>query len=130
MAKEDSNIEKVFHFSLSSIMSFLVDYSMFFLFSLIIPDHLIICNVLARIISSSFNFTINRKYVFKSQNNIYASAFYYFLLALFILTFNSILLRLFVYRFLINKFIAKIIVEIVLFVFSFIIQKKVVFNRK
>ena len=130
--KKDSKIHKltdVIKFSFSSIISFLIDYSLFTLFSIKI-NNISLCNILARIISSSVNYTLNRKMVFKSKKSLYKSIISYFLLAFCILCLNTMLLNMFVYYFSINKFIAKLITEILLFIISFIVQKQFVFREK
>ncbi len=119
----------IIKFSLSSIISFIIDYSMFTIFSLFIKN-ISLCNIFARIISALVNYTINRKYVFQSKNNLYKSIISYILLAVFILILNTFLLNIFVYKIMLNKFLAKVIVEIILFIFNFIIQKRFIFRKK
>ena len=129
VAKNDYNkhkIEKVFKFSMSSIISFIVDYSLFTILSLF-SLNLILCNILARMVSVTFNYTINRKYVFKSNNNIYKSILSYLCLAIVILFLNTLFLHILVDKVLINRYVAKILVEIILFVFNYFIQKKWIF---
>ena len=118
---------KIFKFSLSSIISFIIDYSFFSIFSLFISN-LSICNILARIISSVFNFTMNRKYVFNSNNSLYKSALSYFILAIIVIILNTLFLNLFVYKLMFNKFIAKIVVEIIMFIFNYFVQRRVIFK--
>ena len=119
---------KIIKFSLSSIISFIVDYSLFVVFSFFITN-ISLCNVLARIISAACNYTINRKYVFNSHSNLYKSIISYAFLAIIILLLNTTLLNLFVYQININKFIAKVIIEILLFSFNYFVQKKVIFIK-
>ena len=118
---------KIFKFSLSSIISFIIDYSFFSIFSLFI-NSISICNVLARVISSVFNFTMNRKYVFNSNNSLYKSALSYFILAIIVIILNTLFLNLFVYKLMFNKFIAKIVVEIIMFIFNYFVQRRVIFK--
>lgn len=119
----------IIKFSLSSVISFIVDYLMFTIFSFIF-NNISLCNVLARIISATVNYTLNRKYVFKSKKSIYKSLLSYAFLAICILLLNTILLNLLVIKLGINKFIAKIIVEIILFIFNYFVQKKIIFKNK
>ncbi len=121
--------KKIFKFSFSSILSFLIDFSLFTIFSLFIHN-ISVCNVLARIISASFNYTMNRKYVFKSNNSVSKSFISYVILAVIILFLNTVLLNLLVYKVLINKFVAKAVTEIILFILSYNIQEKFVFQKK
>lgn len=118
--------KEIIKFSLSSIVSFIVDY-LFYTMFIIFTKNVTLSNVLARIISGTTNYTINKKLVFKSSNR--KSFIEYFFLAIFILVLNTILLNLII-KFGIDKFIAKIIVEIFLFVLSWFIQKRKVFKRE
>ena len=119
----------IIKFGVSSFLSFLIDYSLFALFSYFI-NQITICNVFARIISASFNFIINRKYVFKSDKKLYRSIVSYIVLAFGILVLNTLLLNILVYQLSIHKLLAKILVEILLFFISFIIQQRIVFKKK
>ena len=118
----------ILRFSLSSIISFFIDYSMFTIFSFLI-NNLVLSNIFARIISGTCNFILNRKYVFNSKNSIYKSFISYLTLAVIILILNTLLLKFLVSNLLINKYVAKIIVEIVLFFFNYFVQRKVVFRK-
>lgn len=119
--------KEIIKYSLSSIISFIVDYSLFALFSIFLS--ITLSNIFARIISASINFTINKKIVFKSNKSILISLIEYALLAIFILVCNTLLLNLLV-NIGINKFIAKLIVEISLFIISFLVQKTMIFKKK
>lgn len=119
--------KEIIKYSLSSIISFIIDYSLFAFFSIFLS--ITLSNIFARIISASINFTINKKIVFKSDKGILISLIEYALLAIFILVCNTLLLNLLVYIG-INKFIAKLIVEISLFIISFLVQKTFVFKKK
>jgi len=117
----------IFKFSLSSFVSFIIDYSLFTIFSFSI-ESIILCNIFARIISSLCNYLMNKKIVFKSNNSIYKSLLSYYILAIVILSFNTILLHIFVDIFFINKYYSKIIVEGISYFFSYFIQKKIIFK--
>ena len=110
-------------------MSFIVDYSLFSIFSVFI-NNLSVCNILARIISGTLNYIMNRNYVFQSKKSIPKSLIEYILLALFVIIVNTILLNIFVDKLFINKFIAKILVEIILFIISYLVQKKIIFKKE
>ena len=59
--------KEIIKYSLSSIISFIIDYILFTIFSLLTTVTL--SNIFARIISASVNYTINKKVVFKSNKN-------------------------------------------------------------
>lgn len=119
--------KEILKYSLSSIISFIIDYSLFALFGIFLS--ITLSNIFARIISATINFTINKKIVFKSNKSLLVSFIEYALLAIFILTCNTLLLNLLVNVGL-NKFIAKLIVEVSLFIISFLVQKTFVFKKK
>lgn len=119
----------ILKFSCSSLLSFCVDYvlySVIFAFS----GSIKLSNVIARVFSSIFNFLLNKKVVFKNKENIYKTALKYFALAAVILTVNTFLLDLIVKYVIKNEYIAKIIVEVLLFLFSWTAQRSFVFKKK
>jgi len=119
--------KEILKFSASSLIGFLVDFTLFSLLSLTSAG-IIVANVLARIVSASVNFTLNRKFVFSSKDDIYKEAVKYILLAGFILCMNTVLLTAFV-SIGINRIAAKLMTEIILFIFSMFAQKFFVFKK-
>ena len=119
--------KEIIKFSGSSIISFIVDYLLYSV-SFILTKKLILSNVLARIISGTINYTINKKIVFKSKKNTLQSAIYYIFLALVILILNTLILKSLVTFIGINAYIAKIITEIILFTLSYTVQKRYIFR--
>lgn len=130
-------IKKILLFCLSSFSSFLVDYLLFSLFRCILPEftHLSkvattdISNVAARIISASFNYILNTKIVFSAKKSV-KSASSYFVLALFILIFNTLILTALTKFTKIDPSIGKLITETVMFIFSYFIQSRIIFKHK
>lgn len=128
------NIYKViFKFIFSSATSIICDYLLFILFGSIFSFlakevSLLIATVGARLISSVVNFSVNKKVVFKNNGRTREVAIRYYMLAIIImfcsyggiyfLTFNADL----------NSLLAKIIVDIVLFIASFKMQINWVFK--
>ena len=120
--------KQIIKFSLSSIISFIIDYIFYSIF-IILTKNITTSNIIARIISATANYTINKKLVFKSSRKASKTLTEYFLLAIIILTLNTILLNLIV-RVGINSFIAKIITEVILFILSWFVQKKKIFKNE
>lgn len=120
--------KEIIKFSLSSIISFIIDYIFYSLF-VIFFNNITLSNILARIISGTTNYTINKKVVFKNNNKNSKSFTQYIILASFILLINTIMLNI-ITGFGINKFIAKIVVELSLFIFSYYIQKSKIFKKE
>lgn len=118
--------KQIFKFASISIISFLIDYILYTLFTLNL--NLTLSNILARIISATFNYICNKNIVFNNKNKLYKSVYKYIVLALFIIILNTSILNLLVYLS-VNKYIAKIITEILLFIFNYFIQKKIIFKE-
>ncbi|MCR4669244.1 MAG: bifunctional glycosyltransferase family 2/GtrA family protein [Clostridia bacterium] len=121
--------KEIIKFSASSILSFLIDYSLYSVF-LIAFGRPLRANVLARVISASANFLINKRLVFRTDGNTVKDAGKYALLAIVILALNTGLLKLLTGILGIGPYIAKIIVEIILFILSYLVQKNLVFCKR
>lgn len=126
---------RIFKFSLSSFTAFLVDYAVYSLVLLLFTDKisfgtLTFANIVARIVSSTLNFTINRNFVFKSTDNVFKSAVKYFSLAALVLLGNSLVLNFFTHCLNINHYISKILTEMLFFLFNFTIQNFIIFKKK
>ena len=121
--------KQILKFSLSSITSFFLDYV---LYSILVfsTQNIFISNILARIVSGTANYSMNKKLVFNNKGNIYKSAVQYIFLAVFILILNTCILNILVSNLNINQYIAKILVEIMLFIISWLVQKYYIFNKK
>lgn len=125
----------IIKFAASSLTGFAVDYGLYSLLvaltcglgsAVSIP----LSNIAARVVSSSVNYTINRRFVFKSEEKATKTAVQYFALAACILAGNTVLLSLLVNGLGINEYAAKIITEITFFVTSFFAQKFFIFAKK
>ena len=95
-----------------------------------IANWVLYSNIIARIVSATVNFTINYKLVFKSKEKLWVSAIKYALLALFILGCDTGILWLLVNQAGMNEFIAKILVEVIMFMVSWLVQRLFVFRGK
>lgn len=129
--------KEIIRFSCSSLLSFLIDYGMFSIWNVIfgaLGVHQVVAmsNLLARFISSICNYTMNKRYVFKDKESVRSSAVKYFSLVVTILAMNTLLLMILVHTIIPNPYVAKIIVEFIMFIVSYYMQKHFVFhnNRK
>ena len=119
----------ILKFSCSSLLSFCVDYICYSIFAMI-SGSVAFSNICARVISSIFNFSMNKKFVFKNKEGIAKTAAKYFLLAALILSANTIMLELCVKYLIHNKYISKILIEVLLFFISWAAQKSFVFRKR
>lgn len=124
----------ILKYVLSSISSFLVDISLFsaavFFLKGKMAGYILASTVLARIVSSVYNYYINRSVVFKDSDCPGNTVVRYFSLCT-IQMFVSALLVEYVYRKLpVNETVVKGFVDSVLFVINFIVQREWVFKPR
>lgn len=127
--------KEIIKFSASSLVSFLVDYSLYSLLIVLtggfgVAVSLPLSNVIARIFSASVNYTINRKLVFKSEKSVGKSAIQYFILAAAILAGNTLVLGMLVELMNINRYGAKLLTELLFFIMSWLTQRFLIFRKK
>lgn len=120
--------KEILKFSASSFIGFLVDYAVYSLL-LLSGVGLTASNVMARVVSASVNFTLNRKVVFRSKERLWKTAVKYFCLAVAILFGNTLVLNLLVGVCGFHQMFAKVLTEILFFMASWLIQRLVVFRR-
>ena len=119
-------------FTLSSFSSFIVDYLLFVILMIILPHTAVFvfsANVCARVISAFYNYSLNCRLVFHTDRKMRTAA-EYFLLAVFILVMNSLILEMFVQILHFSVYPAKILTETILFFISWMVQKKFIFKRR
>ena len=123
---------------LSSVSSFLLDAGLFYVLKLLLGTPLgvyaePVCNVAARAASSFFNFNLNNRLVFGNTGSYGKALLRYYCLAIPQLAASTLLLTLFVRLLHVESAqgstIVKIVVDGVLFVASFFIQKFWVFSK-
>lgn len=119
-------------FTLSSFSSFIVDYLLFALLMIVLPHTAIFvfaANVCARVVSAFYNYTLNCSLVFHTRRKMRTAA-EYFLLAVFILVMNSLILGMFVQILHFSVYPAKILTECILFIISWLVQRRVIFKKR
>ncbi len=119
--------KEILRFSASSLLSFLIDYA-FFCVLMALTGMTVLSNVLARIVSASVNFTLNKSFVFGSRVRFLQAAAKYFALAVVILICNTCILKLLIASG-IPYMLAKILTETVMFIFSWTVQRFLVFKE-
>lgn len=127
--------KEIFKFSGISLMSFCLDYVLYSLIAWVglaagLPFACGAANISARFISCTFNFGMNRHFVFHDHGNIWRSALQYYALAAVILLFNTLLLSLFIDYLAMNHYLGKLLTEITFFAMSWFVQKRFIFTNK
>lgn len=120
---------EILKFSASSIIGFAVDY-LFYSLLTILTGNPTVSNILARIVSASVNFTLNRKLVFRSRGNLLMAAVRYCILASVILLGNTLVLHLLSETLGMNQYLAKLLTEILFFLLSFTVQRWIIFKKE
>ena len=123
-----------FKYVISALTSFGLDIILFSMFLKCIPkinmgiiNTIIISTIFARIISSIYNFIVNSKLVFKNKNK--TSLVKYFILVI-IQMFMSAFVVSELFKILkINETTIKIIVDIIIFIVNFVIQREFIFKN-
>ena len=117
---------RILKFAVSSLAGFVTDYSLYSLLVILLSGmgaaSVPISNVAARVVSASVNFSINRRFVFRSGESALKTGGQYFLLAACILAGNTVLLSALTEILGVNKFAAKLVTEITFFTLSFLAQ--------
>ena len=124
---------QIIKFALSSLLSFVLDISLFSLFHAIVfisfADNIIYSTVAARILSGILNYNINKKAVFGVSGKSLKYFFRYASLFLILMFLSSISVKALANISRAHVTFIKIAVDTILFIFSFIIQKVLVFKN-
>lgn len=121
--------KEILKFSASSFAGFIVDYILYSLL-IFITGNLRASNIAARIVSATVNFSLNRRFVFKSRENLLKSAVKYAALAIIILIGNTLVLEFLAGKLGLHGMVAKLITEIFFFLLSWTAQHFLVFKKK
>ncbi len=112
----------------SSLISSAVDYVMFLLLRWLVPGIMLVAVAGARVISSLCNYFLNREVVFKAKAD-HGSFLRYYLLVAFIMLMNYLgIMGLTAIG--VGDLLAKIIMDVLLFIVSYRAQNKLVFKKK
>lgn len=133
---KSSNLLQSILFSISALLSFVIDFCLVLLLHALTKgfsnEHLalLVSVVIARIVSSLFNFYVNRKVVFQSKYSIKKSLIKYYTLVAVSLAINYSLLSILTIHLDKNLALSKILVEILLFIFNYLVSRFLIFKKK
>lgn len=134
--KDSIMIYKLFvKYIISSLSSFILDILLYTAFVSVLPEirfkgitEIVIATIIARIISAIYNFAMNSKVVFKNQNK--NSIIKYFILCV-VQMFISAFAVSELFKILhINSTLIKVVVDTIIFVVNFVIQREWVFKKE
>lgn len=120
-------------FALSSVLSFGLDILLFALFVMMlngvfVESYIILATVLSRVLSSLFNFTVNRRVVFKSSSSYAIVKYFSLSIAQMLVSAGGVYLLFELVGF--GEVGIKIVVDGLLFLASYVIQREWVFKKK
>jgi len=132
--KDSARIYKLFiKYIFSAISSFVLDIVLFAIFMKVLPEDIkckiVVSTICARVISSLYNYLVNSRMVFKSAGK--TSIIKYFILVIVQMFASGLIVdTLSKHVFSFNPTVIKIIVDSVIFVVNFFIQREWVFKNK
>lgn len=122
----------ILKFTCSSLSSFVLDYLLFSLLLFLVPHTaalVLLANITARAVSAFYNYSMNCRFVFHTKQRA-KTAVGYFALAGFLLIMNNLVLGMLTQAFHLSVYPAKLLTECVLFAFSWLMQRLVIFRKK
>ncbi|HJD22608.1 MAG TPA: bifunctional glycosyltransferase family 2/GtrA family protein [Firmicutes bacterium] len=128
--------KKIIKYVFSSFSSSIIDLIVFSILIQVLRKsqplfYTAIATVIARLISATYNYFINYKVVFKSNESVSASALKYFILAIAQMICSAGLVTVFAFLIpFIPEIILKIVVDTFLFFVSYYIQQHIVFHKQ
>ncbi len=120
-----------FKYIFASLSSFIIDILLFNLFLKILPNitlEIVIATIISRVISSLYNYKINESLVFKNKTKL--SSLKYFSLVIIAMCLSAFLVTYLNKLLNINVTILKIIVDLVIFMINFVVQREWVFKKQ
>lgn len=119
----------ILKFACSSLICFGIDYVLFQLLRTFIPLTWV-SNLLARIVSASVNFTLNKKLVFKGNEKTLPAVLKYAALAVFIYLIDTAILALLYENLGWSRYVVKIISGVLGYLISFSVQGRIVYRKQ
>lgn len=118
-------IEQMFKFGIVGIISFIIDYGVFFILNEKLGIYYLVANVCSFSVSVVINYILNLKYVFQSSDNANKAKEFviYIILNIIGLGFNQLIMKVCVGYLEIHPMIAKIIATGVVMIYNFISRK-------
>lgn len=125
----------IFKFAASSLLAFVIDYVLALILKALTAAwpaalSLNFSVIVARLVSATANFSVNRKVVFKGNESLGRAILKYAALAACVLVLNLALMHLLTIRLGWSFALSKILVEVTLFCLNFVVQGKFVYRKK
>ena len=129
MKRNKEEIQRILKYIFSAGTSFLLDIGIFTILTLFLGKDtkaIFIATILARILSSLYNYFMNSRVVFKNKNK--KSFVYYYILVVVQMIISATLVSWIESYIKIFPTFIKIVVDIIIFIVNYIVQKEVIFK--
>lgn len=129
-----TEVIRVLKYLFSSLSAFVIDICVFQLMVLILKEYsgyyIFISTFISRVISSIYSFTINKKLVFKDKGSARKSFVKFAILCVIQMCLSAVLVNSIYGLIRVSESAIKVCVDSVLFIFSYLCQKYIVFGSK
>lgn len=129
--KNLDEIKRIIKYLFSAGSSFVIDLILFTIFNYLLKDlgsiSIIVATIIARILSSLYNYFLNSRFVFGNYDKSSIIKYYALVVIQMIVSATSVYLLSMVFA-KINDTIIKMVIDVVIFIVNYIIQKRVIFK--
>lgn len=120
----------ILKFAASSILAFVIDAVMVLIMMALTGGNVRLSQVVARVVSATVNFIVNKKVVYESKEDWRPELVKYTLLALVNLGINLLVVKPLSDAMHGRFFLAYLIVQVIMYILNFVLQGKLVYNRQ
>lgn len=120
----------ILKFAASSMLAFVIDAVMVLIMMAVTGGKVRLSQTVARVVSSTVNFIVNKKVVYESKQDWLPELLKYAALAIVNLAINLLLVKPLSDMMAGRFFLAYLIVQIIMYILNFVLQGKFVYNRK
>lgn len=111
-------------------LTFVVSMVVYALLSEVFRINVLVANIITWIIAVYFAFSVNRKFVFKSNGNFTSELIQFYLGRVVTLVVEQAMLYIFIIRLMFNNMAIKSIAQVVIIILNYIISKFIVFKKE
>lgn len=122
--------KEIINYLICGILTFIVSMLIYALLSEALRINVLISNVLTWIIAVYFAFTVNRRFVFESNNKITDELLQFYSGRIVTLLIEQVILYIFIIRLSFDNLIIKLIAQIIIIILNYIISKFIVFKKE
>lgn len=120
----------ILKFAASSVLAFIIDAVLVLIMMAATGGRVRLSQIVARVVSSTVNFIVNKKVVYQSRQNWLPELLKYAALAIVNLAINLLLVKPLSDMMAGRFFLAYLIVQVIMYILNFVLQGKFVYNRK